>query len=191
MNNTLTTYRSIEELTPNAQKACNLFMAECKRQGLNVLITETYRSQARQDYLYAQGRTRSGKIVTWAKNSRHTLRRAWDICKNVKGQEYSDNAFFRKCGEIAAKLGITWGGTWNTPDMPHFEIPADWKGEEINMEDLEILKREFNAYVEHTNGIINAMGQEIQSVMKENERQNNIINLMGQELEDLRKLHNK
>ena len=39
------TIRDIEELTPNAQKACNLFMAECKKQGLNVLITETYRKR--------------------------------------------------------------------------------------------------------------------------------------------------
>jgi peptidoglycan L-alanyl-D-glutamate endopeptidase CwlK len=51
---------------------------------------------------------------------------AWDICKNVKGQEYSDKAFFKKAGEIAKTLGITWGGTWNTPDEPHFEIKSDW-----------------------------------------------------------------
>ena len=95
----LTTCRDILELTPNAQKACKLFMEECKRQGLNVLITETYRSQERQDYLYAQGRTRPGNKVTWTKSSRHTSRRAWDICKNIKGEEYSDSAFFKKCGE--------------------------------------------------------------------------------------------
>ena len=59
--------------------------------------------------------------------------------------------------------------------------------EDFFMEELEKLKKEFDAYVAHTTGIINTMGQEIQSVMKENERQNNIINLMGQELEDLRK----
>ena len=124
------TIRDISELTPNAQKACNLFMAECKRQGLNVLITETYRSQERQNYLYEQGRTRSGKVVTWTKNSRHTSRRAWDICKNVKGQEYSDASFFKKCGEIAKKFNITWGGTWRTPDTPHFEVSENWSYKE-------------------------------------------------------------
>ena len=97
--------------------------------GLPVLITETYRSQARQDYLYAQGRTKAGKVVTWTRNSRHTGRMAWDICKNVKGQEYADAAFFAKCGAIAKRLGITWGGTWDTPDQPHFEVTKDWKEE--------------------------------------------------------------
>ena len=122
-----TTCRDIKQLNPVAQEACNLFMAECKKAGLKVLITETYRSQARQNYLYEQGRTRPGTVVTWTKSSRHTGRMAWDICKNVKGQEYSDAAFFTKCGAIAKKLGITWGGTWSTPDKPHFEVTASWK----------------------------------------------------------------
>ena len=180
MNNVLTTCRSIGELTPNAQKACNLFIEECKRQGLPVLITETYRSQARQDYLYSQGRTRSGKKVTWTKSSRHTSRRAWDICKNVKGQEYSDNNFFKKCGAVAEKLGITWGGVWNTPDMPHFEVAADWKwkGDDIDMEEFEKFKAEYAKYVEHTSSIINTMGKEIASLQ-------NIINIMGKELAEL------
>lgn len=122
-----TTCRDIKQLNPVAQKACNLFMEECKKAGLKVLITETYRSQARQNYLYEQGRTRPGNVVTWTKSSRHTSKMAWDICKNVKGQEYSDAKFFEQCGAIAKKLGITWGGTWKTPDKPHFEVTASWK----------------------------------------------------------------
>ena len=127
------TCRDISELTKNAQKACNLFMERCKAAGLNVLITETYRSQERQNYLYEQGRTRPGNKVTWTKNSRHTSRRAWDICKNVKGAEYSDSSFFKKCGAIAKELGIIWGGTWKTPDTPHFEVDEGWtyKGDEM------------------------------------------------------------
>ena len=121
--------RDINELSPVAQKACRLFLAECKKEGLPVLITETYRSQARQNYLYEQGRTRAGKVVTWTRSSRHTGRMAWDICKNLKGHEYSDQLFFKKCGEIAKRLGITWGGTWKTPDKPHFEVTKDWKYE--------------------------------------------------------------
>ena len=117
MNNVTTTCRDISALTKKAQIACSLFLEECRRQGLNVLITETYRSQARQDYLYAQGRTRSGNKVTWTRNSRHTSGRAWDICKNVKGNEYSDSSFFKSCGEVAKSLGIIWGGDWKTPNI--------------------------------------------------------------------------
>ena len=126
MSNITETCRDISELTPLAQTACNLFLSRCKDKGLNVLITETYRSQERQNYLYEQGRTRPGKIVTWTKNSRHTNRRAWDICKNVKGQEYSDSGFFKACGDVAKELNITWGGTWAMPDTPHFEISTSW-----------------------------------------------------------------
>lgn len=119
--------RDVNELLPVAQTACRLFLEECEKEGLPVLITETYRSQERQDELYAQGRTKPGKKVTWTKNSRHTSRLAWDICKNVKGEEYSDTEFFKACGRIAKRLGITWGGDWSTPDMPHFEVVAGYR----------------------------------------------------------------
>ena len=141
--------KDISELTPKAQEACNAFLKVCEQRGLKVRITETYRSQARQNELYAQGRTTAGKVVTWTKNSRHTSRKAWDICQNIKGREYdTSEGFFKKCGEVAAALNITWGGTWKTPDMPHFEIAENWTmpksylQEEIDMEELKALRAE-------------------------------------------------
>ena len=136
--------RDINKLLPVAQKACRLFLSECEKEGLPVLITETYRSQERQNELYAQGRTKPGKVVTWTKNSRHTSRLAWDICKNVKGAEYSDTSFFKKCGAIAKKLGITWGGDWKTPDMPHFEVTKSWDYESEDKSVMEELKAEIS-----------------------------------------------
>lgn len=45
-----------------------------------------------------------------------------NICKNIKGHEYDDAAFFQKCGEIGEKIGFTWGGRWKSfPDRPHFQ----------------------------------------------------------------------
>lgn len=148
MSNIYSTCRDISELTPKAQTACNLFMAKCRESGLNVLITETYRSQERQNYLYEQGRTRPGTKVTWTKNSRHTSRRAWDICKNVKGAEYSDSSFFKACGKIASQLGITWGGTWKQADTPHFEIGENWTEPKEENEMTESERIKFNALVE-------------------------------------------
>lgn len=123
--NVATACRDINELSTLAQTACKLFLATCKARGINIFITETYRSQDRQDYLYAQGRTREGNVVTWTRSSRHTSRRAWDIACN--GNVLYDKAMIRKAGAVAAELGITWGGTWSTPDMPHFEIVENWK----------------------------------------------------------------
>lgn len=107
-------------------------MKECKKANLNVCITQTLRDAEYQNSLYQQGRTKPGSIVTncdgYKKKSNHQSGYAWDICLNVKGKEYSDDSFFEKCGAIARKLGITWGGDWTSfRDTPHFEITSSWK----------------------------------------------------------------
>lgn len=132
--------RDIDELHPLAKQACNLFLAECKKQGVNVFITETYRSQARQNYLYEQGRTRSGQVVTWTKSSNHTGRMAWDIAVSPPKALY-DITTLNKAGAIAKELGITWGGSWKTPDRPHFEIKSSWKPKNDNKKGDDIVSK--------------------------------------------------
>ncbi len=129
MSSVTTTCRDISQLNKVAQTAVTLFFQECYKAGVHVFITETYRSQERQNYLYAQGRTRAGKVVTWTKNSRHTGRMAWDIgATTVNGnKDIYNTTIIKKAGAIAKKLGITWGGTWSTPDYPHFEVASSWK----------------------------------------------------------------
>lgn len=142
------TCRDINELTAVAQTACRLFLNECKKAGLDIFITETYRSQERQNELYEQGRTKlwdsNGKrlnMVTWTKNSRHTSRRAWDIA--CKGKDLYNMSVLRKCGEIATKLGITWGGTWDkSPDYPHFEVSENWKAPKT--EEVKKMEKRYN-----------------------------------------------
>ena len=102
--NVATTCRDMKELIPVAQTACKLFMAECEKKGIPIFITETYRSQDRQDYLYAQGRTRDGNVVTWTHSSRHTNRRAWDIA--CIGKSLYDINILKRGGEVAKSLGI-------------------------------------------------------------------------------------
>ena len=133
------TCRDINALMPTAQKACRLFLEKCKEAGLDIFITETYRSQKRQNELWEQGRTKPGQIVTWTLNSRHTSRRAWDIA--VNGNNLYDMSVIRKAGEIGKQLGITWGGTWSTPDYPHFEVSEDWQALE---EEEEMTQEQFN-----------------------------------------------
>lgn len=138
--------RDINQLNKVAKTACELFVKRCKEAGLNVLITETVRTQERQNYLYCQGRTVNECVakgisrefatkycnpkaqqVTWTLSSNHKTGYAWDACKNKKGEEYSDKAFFKKMGAIAKELGIEWGGVWSTPDTPHFQVTSSWK----------------------------------------------------------------
>lgn len=127
--NIMQTCRDLSELTSSAQTACQLLFQECYKAGIDfVFITETYRSQARQNYLYEQGRTRPGQVVTWTRNSNHTSRRAWDIAVAPPRNLY-DISTLSKVGAIAKKLGITWGGYWPASryDAPHFEISTTWK----------------------------------------------------------------
>ncbi|WP_413363111.1 M15 family metallopeptidase [Lysinibacillus sp. 3P01SB] len=130
------TCRDLSELTADAQLACRLLFQECAKEGIDdIFLTETYRPQGRQNYLYEQGRTRlfdaAGKKlskVTWTKLSNHTSRRAWDIAVAPPKQLYDLNTL-KRVGAIAKKLGITWGGYWPASqyDAPHFEIPVNWK----------------------------------------------------------------
>lgn len=123
-----TTCRDLAELTLPAQNACRLLFQECYKAGIrNIFITETYRSPARQQYLYAQGRTRPGPVVTWTLNSNHASRLAWDIAVGPPQALY-DIATLNKVGAIARKLGITWGGDWSRNiDRPHFEVKSTWR----------------------------------------------------------------
>ena len=118
--------REISELTPHTQKLCKEFLNRCENAGLPVIITETYRSQKRQDELFKQGRETDGPVVTWTKNSRHTKRRAFDIAK--RGQDpYGDEEFFRKCAEIGKEVGLNPGYFWDDyQDKPHYEWNAWW-----------------------------------------------------------------
>lgn len=126
--NITTACRDLNQLLPVAQIACRLLFQECFKDGIkNIFITETYRSQERQNYLYAQGRNRPGQIVTWTLNSNHTSRLAWDIAI-APPQSLYDEVLLNRVGTIARKLGIIWGGDWvGSIDRPHFEVPEFWK----------------------------------------------------------------
>ena len=132
------TYREISELREGARTACKVFLAACESQGLDVFVTETYRSQARQDELYAQGRTKPGQIVTWTLKSNHSGRHAWDISFRSTG--YNDRSKFERAGKIGKSLGIEWGGDWKKQDLPHYQYMADKYVDTRASADVALLK---------------------------------------------------
>ncbi len=117
--------RDISRLRSDVAANCRAFIQRCAAEGLPVLVVETVRDLEYQASLYAQGRTKPGKIVTNQKTpSFHwdKVGLAFDICKNVKGHEYDDADFFRRCGAIGKEMGFSWGGDWKSlPDRPHFQ----------------------------------------------------------------------
>lgn len=118
--------RDIKLLHPEVQAIIPKFLDECKKQGLIVKVTDTLRTKEEQDKLYAQGRTKPGNIVTNVKypESNHNWGIAFDFCRNDGKGAYNDSDnWFKKVGQVAKKLGLTWGGDWKTfPDKPHLEL---------------------------------------------------------------------
>ena len=117
--------RDVGLLRSDVAANCRLWLNRCAAVGLQVLVTSTVRDSAYQAWLYEQGRSRPGTIVT---NSPiptfHSDQAglAFDFCKNVKGQEYSDREFFRKAADLAKEMGFSWGGDWKSfPDLPHIQ----------------------------------------------------------------------
>lgn len=117
--------RDIGRLRPDVAANCRKWIERCKAAGLNVLVTQTVRDKEYQASLYAQGRTKPGSIVTNSKVPTFhadNVGLAFDFCKNVKGHEYDDTAFFKKAALIAKEMGFSWGGDWKSfVDMPHIQ----------------------------------------------------------------------
>ena len=71
--------QKIQELDVKCQYAAHQWMQECWQLNKQFRILEAFRTQKRQEDLYAKGRTTSGNIVTWTKISMHTKRLAVDV----------------------------------------------------------------------------------------------------------------
>ena len=118
--------RKIEDLHPRVAELCRQFMAKCAKQGIDVLITSTYRDNESQAALYAQGRTKPGPKVTGAKpgQSYHNHRVAFDFVPIVNGKAaWNDTKLFVRCGEIAESCGLEWAGRWKSfKEMAHCQF---------------------------------------------------------------------
>lgn len=97
------------------------------QEGIQLVVTEGVRSEARQQELYDRGRTNDKPKVTNALpgNSWHQYGLAADVAivKNAKGQPHwpPDLSLWGRIGAIGESLGLRWGGNFDLPDRPHFE----------------------------------------------------------------------
>ncbi len=128
--------KDIDLLHPKVKELALKLIEACKKDGLNIGISETYRTAKRQDYLYTQGRTRPGNIITYARGSSmssyHQWRLAFDVYNNVVGDAYNINVL-NKVGAIGEKLGLEWGGNWTSfKDSSHFQYTFGLSIEDLN-----------------------------------------------------------
>lgn len=109
--------RKITDLHPKVSALATRFIAECKKQGIDVLITSTYRDNEAQNKLYAQGRTEAGSKVTNARGGQswHNYKLAFDFVPIVNGKaQWNDTKTFERCGVIAESIGLEWAGRWKS-----------------------------------------------------------------------------
>lgn len=137
--------KDIKKLVPELQTKCGMFLEACAREGIEVVLLETYRSNLVQAAYYAQGREslatvnlmRKGAglaVITEKENvkitntkpgqSKHNRGEAFDVCPAVHGKLiWNDSKLWKRLGELGKMCGLKWGGDFRSiKDCPHFEI---------------------------------------------------------------------
>lgn len=126
----------INGLQPVVAAATFALIERCYARGVPIIITHGLRTYPEQDALYAQGRTKPGKIVTNAKGgySNHNFGYAidyallmpdgrsvsWDMTRDGDGDKLSD---WMEVAQEAKTLGFEWGGDWSSfKDYPHLQM---------------------------------------------------------------------
>lgn len=93
------------------------------------------RSCAKQNEIYAQGRSAPGDVVTQAQGcqSWHVLGRAVDAdVVDAASGAYAPETFYGFAGELWEAMGGTWGGGFpGFPDIGHFEFHPGLKISEV------------------------------------------------------------
>jgi hypothetical protein len=99
---------------------------------IEFIVWTFYRSPADQNYLYQQGRTRPGGIITncdgYINKSKHQEWLAIDILIVRYGTDlWTHEPEYDRLGEIWEALGGTWGGKFHSPqaDIFHFELEGE------------------------------------------------------------------
>ena len=111
--------RSIAALDPSLQNKLARVISRVRDEtGHDVTVSETYRTQSRQDMLYAQGRDTVGPVVTWTQNSKHTQGRAVDLL--LDGGAAGTDAY-AALQRIAKEEGLR---TLGARDPGHLELPG-------------------------------------------------------------------
>jgi peptidoglycan LD-endopeptidase CwlK len=107
-------------------------------------FTHTLRTYVEQSNLFEQGRSKPGKIVTWARAgySYHNFGLAIDICLIIDGKVATWDTIkdFDKDGvadwmevvKVFKKYGWEWGGDWKSKkDYPHFQKTFNYSTEAL------------------------------------------------------------
>lgn len=97
--------------------------------GCSVKLISGHRSWDEQNALYAQGRSKPGRVVTNARGgySNHNFGIAVDVGVFQDGNYLPESPLYSKLGPVGKSCGLSWGGDWKSiKDLPHFEVPTGY-----------------------------------------------------------------
>lgn len=120
--------RALNDLDPRFQPIAFELIARCAEKGIALIVVDTLRTEAEQDWLIAHNRS-------WTKNSRHLpqmpsnkslamdcgIYEQYLLRGKDKLQWDTNDPAWQIYGEIAESLGLRWGGRWKQLDMGHVE----------------------------------------------------------------------
>ncbi|HVS90666.1 MAG TPA: M15 family metallopeptidase [Mucilaginibacter sp.] len=105
-------------LEPVTHALVQKIITDAYAHGIELMVYETYRSQARQAQLFAQGASQLKTVGV------HHYGLACDIVCNISG-EPSWKWDFVLLGQLAHANKLIWGGDWGTPGLHHNFIDSD------------------------------------------------------------------
>ncbi|MEO8021055.1 M15 family metallopeptidase [Polaromonas sp.] len=151
--------RSLDDLNPETKLRFQSMLARCAadpwfvRNGITVLVTSTLRDGESQNALYAQGRTKPGKIVTNAQAgySWHNFACAGDVVPlrngiaiwGTKGDgidedptdDHTDDLeVWERVAAHGEAAGLEWAGRWRTfKEFAHFQYTGGLSMEQMRL----------------------------------------------------------
>lgn len=136
---------TLDSLDPEFKKKIEQLIIELSLRGINCAVTSTRRTIKEQDALYAQGRTKPGKIITKAKGgqSPHNFGLAADLCPYKPGTKElwwnCPDDLWHVIQIVSEGMGLDSGYDWNFQDCPHVQdrnwkqVQAKWKAGELQI----------------------------------------------------------
>jgi peptidoglycan L-alanyl-D-glutamate endopeptidase CwlK len=118
----------IVALLPQVQPYARALVKKAAQHGITIKVIGSLRTYEEQNELFAQGRTKPGRIVTNASGgfSNHNLGIAFDGV--FEGANYlGESPKYKAVGVLGMDLGLEWGGNWKMfLDEPHFQLRPKW-----------------------------------------------------------------
>jgi peptidoglycan L-alanyl-D-glutamate endopeptidase CwlK len=135
--------KNILTLKPEIQPLARALVQKAAAYGIRIKVISGLRSYEEQNALYAQGRTKPGKIVTNARAgySNHNFGIAFDVGVFEGNAYLGESPKYKAVGALGMDIGLEWGGSWKTIiDEPHFQLRPLWASDLTERQMLAALR---------------------------------------------------